>query len=222
MPVHQPVELRDVDANGAVAGALPAGLLLRVDRIDHVLRLHGSILDQIPAHMPRVSRVLPDRRLDYVAGLGLVLTNENVAEVRSRLRQGVLRRFPIHSRGSRTGFLLGLEQTGQGGDQFLVVALPFVASGFNAAEDLADRVHHGQQRGGACRSQRELPIAQARQQAFSYVRYRFELVEGQKTRSALDGVDSTENAGHGVAVAGILFESDQILIKSVQILVTLH
>lgn len=51
--------------------------------------------------------------------------------------------------------------------------------------------------------------------------YSFELIEGEEARGALNRVDGAEDAGKGIAVRGIFLEHDQILVKAIEVLVTL-
>ena len=106
-------------------------------------------------------------------------------------------------------------------NQFLIVALAFVADGFDAGKHLADGVHHREQRGRHFGIQRELAVTQLAEQIFADVRDRFEFCEAEKSAGALDRVDRAENAGKRGAIAGIFFEIDQLAVEEIEIFTAL-
>src|SRR4030095_9471314 len=65
------------------------------------------------------------------------------------------------------------------------------------------------------------PSRKSSQQALARVRHRPQFVEGQKPRSSFDGVNGAEDAGQSVPMLGVSLQSDQISVKTVQVLVTL-
>ena len=114
-----------------------------------------------------------------------------------------------------------LQEPGQRLNQFLIVALAFVADGFDASEHLADGVDHREQRGRHFGIQREFAVAQLAEQIFADVRDRFEFCESEKSAGALDRVDRAENTGERAAIAGIFFEIDQLAVEQVEIFAAL-
>jgi hypothetical protein len=77
--------LADIDSDGAVTGALPAGLVLDIQGLDDVLRLDGSLFDENFADMPGVTRLLLLDSSVHIADFGCPALNQNVAEIRHRL-----------------------------------------------------------------------------------------------------------------------------------------
>jgi hypothetical protein len=114
-----------------------------------------------------------------------------------------------------------LQQPCQGLNQFLIVALAFVANGFDAGEHLANGIDHRQQRGRHFGIQRELAVAQLAEQIFADVRDGFEFCESQESAGALDGVDRAENTGERVAITRIFFQVDQLAIEKVEVFAAL-
>ena len=89
---------------------------------------------------------------------------------------------------------MGLQEAGQGSDQFLVVALAFVSSRFDAGQHLPDGIHHREQRSGQLWMQTELSVPQPREQALTHMGNGFQFAEAEESRRALDASTCTEVA----------------------------
>ena len=98
---------------------------------------------------------------------------------------------------------------------------PSVAGRLDAAEQPADGVDHLEQRAGDLRRERELAVAQPRQQVLADVGDRLEPVVGQEAAGALDRVDRAEHAAEQVPAGGVLLERDQVVVQLVEVLVAL-
>ena len=105
--------------------------------------------------------------------------------------------------------------------QFRIILFTVLAGGLNFLQHLAHCIHHAQQGSRKLWIQRELPIAQAREQVFSNVGHFFQLAETEKSAGALNRVDRPKYARQGFFVAGVLLQTDQVAVQAVQILGTL-
>ncbi len=142
--------MADVDANGAVAGPAAlsaAGLLLQLQRFQTSWGFTAPFIDQNLADVPQVSRRLLPRCFTHFAHLRRApLIKMSPMFAYSARTTSLQLRFGRCRAGDRARFRLRLQQPRQASDQFLIVALAFFAGGIDAAQHLADRIHHGQQR----------------------------------------------------------------------------
>ena len=92
-PVHQPVQLAHFHADGAVAGAAGARLLLQVQRFHKFLRFNGALFHQNLSDAPRIALLLLLHRVVNVDNLRRSPLDQDFPDVRFRLHFRALRRF---------------------------------------------------------------------------------------------------------------------------------
>src|SRR5690349_14233125 len=88
-----------------------------------------------------------------------------------------------------------LLERGERRDQLAVVDIAFFIGGFDAFEDLTNRIYQPEERTGSIGCQSSNPVPQQRQQTFADMRNGFELGESEETAGSFDGVDAAEDPG---------------------------
>ncbi len=135
--------------------------------------------------------------------------------VRGRRSRGCrrfrVRRYePLFSRSLERGELLR---------EHAVVDVAFSPALLDGREDLANRIHHRQQRARHLRIETEDAVSELGEQALALVGERPELREREEARRSLDRVDRPEDPRQGLDIRGILLERDEVTIELVEVLV---
>jgi len=107
------------------------------------------------------------------------------------------------------------------GHQLRVAEVALTAVGGHRAEDLANRVDHGEQPRRDLGGDHEVAVTELGEQVLTHVSDRLQRTEPQEAGGALDRVDRAEDPPDHIGILSLL-EVDELLIELVEVLVTLR